>query len=149
MDTQKIIEALQARKNGAIATFETSRPCDTYKNAPAIFKSSTFQMRVGHSYYNQKTTKEAHASGERKQADASELWHEASELGSKFRQHKKSKKIYACGQPLRSLKTVYMTANGREISKADALQFLKASEKRDKQNSEFQAVKLETIKSVK
>lgn len=150
MQIQKIIETIQAKKSGQFLTVESKRECKTKEGSPRFFKASKMQMRVAHNYYNQKSTKEAHASGERKQAQASDLWHQASELGKAFRQHKKNKTVYVAGQPSGNKPQVeFLTESGKKVEKSEISDFLLASEKKSSEKSDFCLLKLETLTSAK
>ena len=150
MNIKQIIEAIQTKKGGQFLTVESKRECKTKKGAPRFFKAVKMQLRVGHNYYNQKSTKEAHASGQRKQASSSELWHEPSKLGKSFRQHKKSKVVYLAGQPSGNEPQVeFFTESGEKVKKSEIESFLLASEKKSAEKSDFCLLKLETLTSAK
>jgi len=145
MQIQDIIKAVQSKQAGGFITLKSERELATKKGSPRFFKKSKMQLRVKHSYYNQKKVKEAHASGKMSKAEPSDLWHEACKLGKGFRQHKKTKAVYIAGQPSGNKPTSeFFTENGKKINKSDIEGFLLAKEKR-KSASEFIAVTLESV----
>jgi len=131
MDKKQIITVINSKPKGSFVSLEGERPAKVKKSClDLIVKHSVFQMRVGHSYYNQATTKAAHESGEREKYSPEKLWHEKSELGEAFRKHKKNGTEYVSGQPTGNKAVATWFRNGQKVTFSDVENDLLASEKK-------------------
>ena len=135
MDKKQIIAVINSKPKGGFVSLEGERPAKVKKSCPdLIVKHSVFQMRVGHSYYNQKATIEAHESGEREKYSPEKLWHEKSMLGDAFRKHKKTGEDYVSGQPTGNKSVVTWFRNGRKVSFSDVENVLLSTEKKSEKS---------------
>ena len=131
MNKKQIIAVINSKPKGGFVSLEGARPAKVKKScSDLIVKHSVFQMRVGHSYYNQKATIEAHESGEREKHAPEKLWHEKSDLGDAFRKHKKTGEEYVSGQPTGNKAVVKWFRNGREVPFSNVETDLYSSEKK-------------------
>lgn len=133
MNTTQILNKIGDRRKGAIATITKFSPQATLKSAGDIVieKRSTFQMRLGHNYENQKSTKEAREAG-REKVEASRLWHKPIPHvdGDKnlFREHKSNGQRYLVGQPVNnpnSVREAQWFLDGKPVAKSEIEHLLK------------------------
>ena len=129
MKLEELNNILANKPKGAFTTLTTKRPLKVFKNSGVeLFKESTFQLRVGHSYNNQKEVKEKHESGEREKVGLPDY---LERLDNIFVKHKKKQTIYLSGQPAgNKSESRFLDNKGNEISWNDIQGFLLASEKR-------------------
>lgn len=149
MDKTTLVSSLPPK--GGFVTVVTERNVKTRKgfDLGTLKKRTTMQLRVGHNYYAQRSTRNAHESGERSIASSDSLWHRQSELHSALRVHKKdSAKVYLAGQPCGNPARSTFLLNGSEVEKQEVESFLLASEKRDS-NSDWIFVAIETIETIR
>jgi hypothetical protein len=147
MNLETLITLLPSRK-GSFVTVETSREVSTKKSfTSSLVKLSKFQLRVGHNYYAQLSTRLAHESGERAKVEASKLWHAKSELHPALSFHKTTGQLYLVGQPIGNPSTSTFFLNGEKVEKEEVESFLLASEKKTS-NSDWKFVKIEDIVSI-
>jgi hypothetical protein len=144
-----LFDDINNRAKGTFITVNTYRPCKVKKACiDLITKGTKMQLRVGHNYYSQATTKEAHESGQREIYTSEKLWHKKSEKGAAFREHKKNGKVYLAGQPSGNKATRQFFRNGNAVSFEDVENDLMSTEKKSNQSDHIM-IDIDTILTVK
>lgn len=143
MTIETILPLLQNRRKGSIVTLTTSRPAKVRKGAPEMIKYSIYQVRIGHDYENQASTKAARAEGMKHRTTEEDYAVRLNEFLSK---HKHTERIYLSCQPLPNGKnhTAYMV-DLKLLTYDDVEPYLLASEKRDHSDTLHLRVPLDTI----
>jgi hypothetical protein len=151
MNAMQLFNAIGNRQKGAFATVTTFRAAKCRKGSPLVEKRSTSQMRLGHSYENQASTKEAREEG-REKMDADKLWHEpATDIDGNrnlLRRHKTTGQLYLVGQSTGNRPVTVWYRDGVEVAKEEIEDFLLASEKSDGTTPDYTFHKLENVEAV-
>lgn len=147
MDKTTLTQSLP--RKGGICTVSTVRPCKTRKGFDGTLeKRSVFQLRAGHNYYNQQATRSAHESGERAIADPADLWHKPEGSHPALRAHKGTGAVYLAGQPTGNPARSQYVLDGNPVEFEQVESILLASEKREKSNSDWVMLSIESIVSI-
>ncbi len=146
MNTQDIKIIIENRK-GQFTTLKTRKVIKRKKGFAPIVKESEYQLRIGHSYYNQKVTRELHESGDREKLGLPDY---LERLDEHFVRNKKSNKIYLTGQPSGNKgKARFLDDKGNELQYEEIESSLYASDKRKDKVSDWIQVSIDNILEVK
>lgn len=147
------IKRVALNKKGQFANIQYARPCKVLKDAPAIVKTTkAYNVRIGAEYDALQSTKDA------KGTTTKEENHALNQglRGFEWVQYPyilkatKSGKEYIRIETAKNSKfeTVY-TMNGKEVAKADILQYLQSSEKKSGEMPTVMNIGLENIQYIK
>jgi len=144
MIIEHFLPLLADRRKGTIVTLITKRPAMTYKGAPKLTKTSTFQVRIGHDYENQASTKAARADG-MKHRPAEDDW--AVRLNEHLSFNKQSGRVYLSCQPIdTAVRTSHYTDEQFQVHTKEAIaHYLLASEARTSETALHLRVPIDTI----
>lgn len=147
MTIEEILPLLQSRRKGAIITLRTTRPAKVRKGAAPLTKVSVYQVRIGHEYENQQSTKEARAEGMGHRAAEDDY---AARLNEHLSYNKENGRVYLSCQPIDSAvrSAVFIDANGTNFTKEQVADSLLASETRETERSLHIRVPIETINTL-
>lgn len=141
------IKIIVGTRKGQFVTVKTSKVITRKKGFDPVIKESEYQLRVGHSYYNQASTKEAHASGEREKVGLPTYLERIDEY---FVRNLKSNKVYLTGQPSGNRgSSRFLAPNGSELSYDDIEYSLYAKDQRKDKKSDWVQVDINNILEVK
>ena len=144
MTIEQILPLLNGRRKGTIITLLTRRPAKVRKGAPAFEKISTYQVRIGHDYENQASTKAARAEGMGHRAEEDDY---AKRLNEHLSFNKENGRVYLSCQPIDSAVRAasFVGADGTVYSKDQVAHHLLASELRPSEHSLHLRVPVDTI----
>lgn len=144
MTIEQILPLLANRRKGTIITLLTDRPAKVLRTSAPLRKVSTYQVRIGHDYENQASTKEARAEGMAHRAEEDDY---AKRLNEHLSFNKENGRVYLSCQPIDSAirSAAFVETDGTIRLKADVLDRLQASEKRDSAQSLHLRVPVDTI----
>ena len=144
MTIEQIIPLLANRRKGTIITLATKRPAKVRKGAPSLTKFSTYQVRIGHDYEAQASTKAARAEGMEHRAEEDDY---AQRLNEHLTFHKESGRVYLACQPLNTaVRTSHFTDESFNVFSMKAVApLLLASETRSSETSLHLRVPIDTI----
>lgn len=148
MNIEAIRKRIEGLNKGGFITVYTERDLEVKKrgslNGKICRKASVLQLRVGHSYYNQKATIEAHESGER------EIWglpSWASVIDEHFIQST-SGKILLRGQPSGNPAKSSFTVNGETVEFDSIASELTAKEQPKSEKSDWLYINIDNILAI-
>ena len=129
MTIETILPFLNDTRKGQIVTLHTNRPAKVRKGAPSFTKVSVYQVRVGHEYENQASTKAAREAGMGHREEADDY---AKRLNEHLSFNKENGRVYLSCQPIQSnvKSAVFIDAVGNVKTKAEVSEHLLASELR-------------------
>jgi len=144
MTIETILPLLKDRRKGSIITLVTSRPAKTRKGALSFTKVSTYQVRIGHDYEAQASTKAARAEGMEHKAPEDDY---AARLNEHLSFNKDNGRVYLSCQPVKSATRAasYVGEDGVVYAKDQVAQHLLASETRNTETTLHLRVPLDTI----
>jgi hypothetical protein len=144
MTIEQILPLLANRRKGTIITLLTQRPAKVLRTSAPLTKVSTYQVRIGHDYENQKSTIAAREEGMGHRAEEDDY---AKRLNEHLSFNKENGRVYLSCQPIDSAirSAAFVEADGTVLLKADVLNRLQASEKRDSSQSLHLRVPIDTI----
>lgn len=144
MTIETILPLLANRRKGTIITLVTKRPAKVYKGAPKLTKTSTFQVRIGHNYENQASTKAARADGMEHRPAEDDY---ASRLNEHLSFNKENGRVYLSCQPIdTAVRTAHYTDSAFNVHTKEAIaHYLLASETRTSETSLHLRVPVDTI----
>lgn len=144
MTVEQILPLLANRRRGTIITLLTRRPAKVRKGAPAFEKVSTYQVRIGHDYENQKATIAAREEGMGHRAEEDDY---AKRLNEHLSFNKENGRVYLSCQPIDSAvrSATFIGADGTIYSKEQVAPYLLASELRSSEQSLHLRVPVDTI----
>lgn len=149
MTIETILPLLNSKRKGQIVTLYTSRPAKVLKGSAPLTKFSRYQVRIGHDYEAQASTRAARAEGMEHRAEADDY---AKRLNEHLTFHKESGRVYLSCQPIDSnvRESAFVEADGitTHVIKDILAHRLQASEKRDSATSLHLRVPIDTITSL-
>lgn len=148
MTIEEILPLLNTKRKGQIVTLRTVRAAKVLKTSDPLTKISTYQVRIGHDYENQASTKQARAEGMEHKPEADDY---AKRLNEHLTFHKESGRVYLACQPIDSAvrSAVFVEVDQITTHRKEAvLDRLQASEKRDSAQSLHLRVPIDTIVSL-
>jgi hypothetical protein len=144
MTVEQILPLLANRRKGTIITLATRRSAKVRKGSPAFTKFSTYQVRIGHNYENQVSTKAARADGMEHRPAEDDY---ASRLNDHLSFNKENGRVYLSCQPLdTAVRTAHFTDAAFHVHTKEAIaHHLLASETRSSETRLHLRVPVETI----
>lgn len=129
MTIETILPLLANRRKGTIITLATKRPAKVRKGSPSFTKFSTYQVRIGHDYEAQASTKAARAEGMEHRPAEDDY---AARLNEHLSFNKENGRVYLSCQPLNTaVRTAHFTDESFNVfSKEQIAHHLLASETR-------------------